>query len=110
MLPASMPALGIFPSRAQPKTIALEDETVLFFFTDGCYEWETKPGEFFGLERFVHKTASLAGHPDCVLENLFSALGCAPTPRYNDDVSALRIDLRRADVLGQRENERPGRT
>ncbi len=93
-LPASMPALGIFPCAATPKTVEMEGETVLFFFTDGCYEWEISHGELFGLERFMERAAEFVGRADCVLGDLFSGLGCTQTPRLGDDVSALRVGLR----------------
>lgn len=100
-LPACMPALGVFPCAATPKTVQLQGEAVLFFFTDGCYEWEVGPGELFGLERFMERVAAFAGDPDCVLENLFSGLGCSRTPRLDDDVSALRVRLHGPDLINQ---------
>ncbi len=93
-LPASMPPLGIVPCAAHPKTVELECETVLFFFTDGCYEWEINHGELFGLERFMERAAEFVARPDCVLGDLFFGLGCSQTPRLGDDVSALRVGLR----------------
>ena len=96
-LPACMPALGVFPCAATPKTVELEDETVLFFFTDGCYEWEVGPGELFGLERFMERAAAFISHPDCALGDLFSGLGYSQNPRLDDDVSALRVRLHGPD-------------
>ncbi|WP_158269729.1 PP2C family protein-serine/threonine phosphatase [Desulfonatronum sp. SC1] len=93
-LPANIPALGVFPCAGHPKTVELAGETVLFFFTDGCYEWEVGPGEIFGLERFLERAATFVARPDCVLDDLFSGLGCSSAPRLNDDVSALRVGLR----------------
>lgn len=93
-LSANMPALGVFSCSALPKTVELTGDTVLFFFTDGCYEWEVGPGEILGLERFMERAAAFVARPDCVLDDLFTGLGCSHTPLLNDDVSALRVELR----------------
>lgn len=94
-LPTNVPPLGIFSFRAQPETVALAEDCVLFFFTDGCYEWEIAPGEIFGLERFWERVATIVRRPENMLENLFLDLGCACMPDLADDVSALRIHLRK---------------
>ena len=92
ILPAEMPALGIVPRKAHPSTIGLEQGTILFFFTDGCYEWEVTPGEMLGLERFTRRVAVFAGREDCVLDHLLTKLNRPRTPRF-DDISALWMHL-----------------
>lgn len=92
-LPATMPALGIFPQKARLNTVDLEPDTILFFFTDGCYEWDVRPGTMFGLKRFIKHAARIIQQPDCNLDNLFAELGRPHSPPGSDDVSALRIHL-----------------
>lgn len=103
MLPADMPALGIVPRQAHPCTIALEQDTILFFFTDGCYEWEITPGEMLGLERFTRRAATFASRADCTLDHLFIELGRPRTPGF-DDVSALWMHLRSGSGGGAPQN------
>ncbi|GAB6060486.1 SpoIIE family protein phosphatase [Desulfonatronum parangueonense] len=89
----AMPALGVMACCAQTAEVSLEAESVLFLFTDGCYEWEVAPGEVLGLERFWNQAASFVGRSDHVLDDIFRDLGCASTPDIRDDVSALRVQL-----------------
>ncbi|SDB29491.1 Serine phosphatase RsbU, regulator of sigma subunit [Desulfonatronum thiosulfatophilum] len=93
MLRPAMPALGVMPCRAQTADVPLEAGSVLFLFTDGCYEWEVAPGEVLGLERFWDRAASFVGRSDHVLDDIFRDLGCAGTPDIRDDVSVLRVQL-----------------
>ncbi len=94
-LAATMPALGVVPLDYQAQSFPLGSSTVLFLFTDGCFEWQDQSGKMHDLDTFWDQCAVLAGQPDFSTSRLFPSLGWPQTPPLRDDASVLWVRLRR---------------
>lgn len=86
------PMLGFFPGLdLTAQVLRLDGPFQAFFYTDGFYEWETSPGNMFGLEPFLDlcRDMLLAGRP--ILDELVDALTVETKSRpvFRDDLTAL---------------------
>jgi len=98
-LDATTTVLGFFELDFKVERIRLDPGAGLFLFTDGWYEWDTAPGEMFGIERFIETAKDLLMHGGFCFEALFSSLSQAVSgetpsrPEFRDDVSALYVQV-----------------
>jgi sigma-B regulation protein RsbU (phosphoserine phosphatase) len=80
----------------QDKTIQLEKEDMIFFFTDGIVEMRSKTGEEFGEERLL-KLLNTGIEPAAVLNNIISSLydfaGIDSTQEIPDDVTMALLKI-----------------
>jgi len=96
---ATTTVLGFFDLDFKVERVRLEPGAGLFLFTDGWYEWDTAPGEMYGIERFIQAAKDLMQGGGFCFEALFSALSAAidanarAKPEFRDDVSALFVQV-----------------
>jgi len=103
--------LGFFDLDFSPKQVDISDRCGLFLFTDGFYEWELAPGQFFGLENFLSLVKECMCQEDFTLQEMEQTMiqGLDFTPAFRDDRTALwikwghpamRVFRNRADTEG----------
>ncbi|HDQ41750.1 MAG TPA: response regulator [Desulfonatronum sp.] len=98
-LKATMPALGVFPIAFTTQSTQLGETSIVFLFTDGCYEWESSSGAMHDLETFWDRCAAEVDKEGFVLNELFPLLGWPEKPPLRDDASALWIRLQRSGEM-----------
>lgn len=107
-LAATMPALGVVSLDYQAQSLTLGESTVLFLFTDGCFEWPDASGKMHDLDMFWERCAALVGQREFSTSALFSSLGWPDPPPLRDDASALWVRLRREGKMHTTEKKGEG--
>ena len=93
LLEPTCPVLGFFDLDFSPKQVDISDRCGLFLFTDGFYEWEVAPGQFYGLDNFLSLVRECMCKVDFNLQEMEQTMiqGLDVQPAFRDDRTALWI-------------------
>ena len=85
--------LGFFDLDFSPRQVDISDRCGLFLFTDGFYEWEVSPGQFYGLDNFLSLVKECMCKEEFNLQDMEQTMiqGLDFKPAFRDDRTALWI-------------------